>query len=86
MFASNFPVDGLVGSFDTIFIGFKAIVADMAENEQGMLFHDNAVRVSARSRLRGARTVGHRACTLPRQHHQRAERLDRRRRSTMPLP
>jgi len=45
MFASNFPVDRLVGSFDTIFTGFKAIIADMAENEQRMLFHDNAVRV-----------------------------------------
>jgi predicted TIM-barrel fold metal-dependent hydrolase len=45
MFASNFPVDGLVGSFDTIFTGFKAIVADMPEHEQRMLFHDNAVRV-----------------------------------------
>jgi predicted TIM-barrel fold metal-dependent hydrolase len=45
MFASNFPVDGLVGSFDTIFTGFKAIVADMPEHEQRMLFHDNAMRV-----------------------------------------
>ena len=27
MFASNFPVDGLTGSFDTIFSGFKTIVA-----------------------------------------------------------
>ena len=45
MFASTFPVDRLVGSFDTIFTGFKAIVADLAENEQRMLFHDNAVRV-----------------------------------------
>ena len=28
MFASNFPVDGLVASFDTIYGGFKAIVRD----------------------------------------------------------
>ena len=30
MFASNFPVDGLTGSFDTIFSGFKAIVGGFA--------------------------------------------------------
>jgi predicted TIM-barrel fold metal-dependent hydrolase len=45
MFASNFPVDGLVGSFDTIFSGFKAIVADLPEAQQRALFHDNAVRI-----------------------------------------
>lgn len=45
LFASNFPVDGLVGSFDTIFSGFKAIVADLTAEQQRMLFHDNAVRV-----------------------------------------
>jgi predicted TIM-barrel fold metal-dependent hydrolase len=45
MFASNFPVDGLVGSFDTIFSAFKAIVADLPEAQQRALFHDNAVRV-----------------------------------------
>ena len=36
MFASNFPVDGLVGDFDTIFSGFLAIaspiVLDVSEN------------------------------------------------------
>jgi predicted TIM-barrel fold metal-dependent hydrolase len=45
MFASNFPVDGLVGSFDTIFSGFKAIVAELPEAQQRALFHDNAVRI-----------------------------------------
>ncbi len=45
MFASNFPVDGLVGGFDTIFSGFKAIVADLPEAQQRALFHDNAVRI-----------------------------------------
>ncbi|MGE3147472.1 MAG: amidohydrolase [Pseudorhodoplanes sp.] len=44
MFASNFPVDGLTGSFDTIFSGFTSIVADLPEAQQQMLFHDNAVR------------------------------------------
>lgn len=45
LFASNFPVDGLVDSLDTIFSGFKAIVADLPEAQQRMLFHDNAVRI-----------------------------------------
>jgi predicted TIM-barrel fold metal-dependent hydrolase len=44
MFASNFPVDGLVADFDTIFDGFKAIVADFGAADQAALFHDNALR------------------------------------------
>jgi predicted TIM-barrel fold metal-dependent hydrolase len=44
MFASNFPVDSLVAAFDTIFDGFKTIVADLSAAEQAALFHDNAVR------------------------------------------
>jgi predicted TIM-barrel fold metal-dependent hydrolase len=45
MFASNFPVDSLVADFDTIFDGFKAIVADFGAADQAALFHDNAVRL-----------------------------------------
>ena len=45
MFASNFPVDGLCGSFDTIYRGFKAAVADLDADERRKLFHDNAVRI-----------------------------------------
>jgi predicted TIM-barrel fold metal-dependent hydrolase len=45
MFASNFPVDSLVGSFDAIFNGFKAIVADLPSAVQRQLFHDNAMRI-----------------------------------------
>jgi predicted TIM-barrel fold metal-dependent hydrolase len=45
MFASNFPVDRLVADFDTIFGGFKTIVADLSAAEQAALFHDNAVRI-----------------------------------------
>lgn len=45
LFASNFPVDSLVASFDTIFAGFKTIVADRPAAEQRALFHDNAVRL-----------------------------------------
>ena len=47
MFASNFPVDGLCASFDTIFSGFRAIVSDFSATEQRALFHDNAVRIYA---------------------------------------
>jgi predicted TIM-barrel fold metal-dependent hydrolase len=45
MFASNFPVDSLVGSFDAIFSGFKAIVAELPVAAQRKLFHDNAMRI-----------------------------------------
>jgi len=44
MFASNFPVDGLAASFDTIYRGFKTIVRDFPLADQRCLFHDNAVR------------------------------------------
>ena len=42
MFGSNFPVDGLCGSFDRIYAGFKAITAHMPESDQRRLFSDNA--------------------------------------------
>jgi predicted TIM-barrel fold metal-dependent hydrolase len=45
MFASNFPVDGLVGSYDAIMGGFKEIVADFPLADRRALCHDNAVRV-----------------------------------------
>ena len=44
-FASNFPVDSLVGSFDAIFTGFKTAVADLPEADQRKLFHDTAIRL-----------------------------------------
>jgi predicted TIM-barrel fold metal-dependent hydrolase len=44
MFASNFPVDGLVASFDTIYGGFKGIVQDFSLADRRRVFHDNAVR------------------------------------------
>jgi predicted TIM-barrel fold metal-dependent hydrolase len=47
MFASNFPVDSLCATFDTIFSGFRAIVSDLSDAEQRALFHDNAVRIYA---------------------------------------
>jgi predicted TIM-barrel fold metal-dependent hydrolase len=45
MFASNFPVDGLCGSFNDIYTGFKSIVADLPLADQERLFYSNAQRV-----------------------------------------
>ncbi len=47
MFASNFPVDSLCGSFADIFGGFEAIVADFPEAEKDALFRANARRIYA---------------------------------------
>ena len=44
MFASNFPVDRLRASYDTIYTAFKTIVADFAPADQAKLFADNAMR------------------------------------------
>lgn len=45
MFASNFPVDGLRASFDSIFSAFDQITRDFSAAERRALFHDNAVRI-----------------------------------------
>lgn len=45
MFGSNFPVDGLCASFQDIFDGFAACVADFSAQEQAQLFVENARRV-----------------------------------------
>lgn len=45
MFASNFPVDSLCASFDTIFNGFKQIASEYSPQEQRAMFHDNAKRI-----------------------------------------
>ena len=45
MFASNFPVDSLCGSFQAIFRGFAEIVADLSDDEQDALFRRNALRI-----------------------------------------
>lgn len=45
LFASNYPVDSLTGSFREIFTGFFAAVADMSPAAHRALFHDNAVRI-----------------------------------------
>ena len=45
MFASNFPVDSLCGSFDDIYSGFKQIVRDLPVADQQQLFYSNARRI-----------------------------------------
>ena len=42
MFASNFPVDGLRGTFESIYAEFERFTRDL---DQRALFHDNAVRI-----------------------------------------
>jgi predicted TIM-barrel fold metal-dependent hydrolase len=44
LFASNFPVDSVCATFDTIFDGFKAITAGLPEQDRRKLFRDNAMR------------------------------------------
>jgi predicted TIM-barrel fold metal-dependent hydrolase len=45
MFASNYPVDSLVASYETILTGFMAAIADYRLAEQRSLLHDNAERI-----------------------------------------
>jgi predicted TIM-barrel fold metal-dependent hydrolase len=45
MFASNYPVDRIVGTFATIYDGFRAAVAERPEAERRKLFHDTAERI-----------------------------------------
>lgn len=45
MFASNFPVDSLVGSFETIFAGFDEITANFSQAERKAMFCENARRI-----------------------------------------
>lgn len=45
MFASNFPVDHLVGSFATIFDGFLTATENFHDGDRRKMFHDNAVAI-----------------------------------------
>jgi predicted TIM-barrel fold metal-dependent hydrolase len=49
MFAMNLPVDGLTGSFETTYAGFKAATADLAAGDRLKLFPDTAIRVYRRA-------------------------------------
>lgn len=45
MFASNFPVDSLVASYETILSGFVSAIADRPDVERRKMLHDNALRI-----------------------------------------
>jgi predicted TIM-barrel fold metal-dependent hydrolase len=45
MFASNFPVDSLVGGYATILDGFRAAISHRPPTERRALLHENAVRI-----------------------------------------
>jgi predicted TIM-barrel fold metal-dependent hydrolase len=45
MFASNFPVDRLRGSFDAIYSEFDRCTQNLSDPERRGLFYDNAVRL-----------------------------------------
>jgi predicted TIM-barrel fold metal-dependent hydrolase len=45
MFASNFPVDGLHGTFEELFSTYAALTADLDEESRDLLFAANAERV-----------------------------------------
>ena len=45
MFASNFPVDGLVGDFETIYSGFAEATMSLGRRTPAKLFAGNARRI-----------------------------------------
>jgi len=45
MFASNFPVDGIHGTFDDLFSTYGQLTADLGDEARGKLFAANAERV-----------------------------------------
>ena len=45
MFGSNFPVDGLVATFDAIVMGTRAAAAPLGPDDQSKLFFGNACRI-----------------------------------------
>ncbi|MGQ0830408.1 MAG: amidohydrolase family protein [Microthrixaceae bacterium] len=45
MFASNFPVDGMHGTFDELYTTFAAITADLDDESRAKLFAANAERI-----------------------------------------
>ncbi len=45
MFASNYPVDRLFGTFSKIWRAFDETTRDFTPDERSNLFHDNAVRI-----------------------------------------
>ena len=44
MFASNFPVDSVYGTFDELYATFSAVTADLDSDSREKLFARNAER------------------------------------------
>ena len=44
MFASNYPVDGLKGSWDYLYTVYKAAVQDFSQADREALFAGNAMK------------------------------------------
>lgn len=44
MFGSNFPIDGLHGTFDELFHAYREIVSGFSQNAQAAMFYGNAER------------------------------------------
>ena len=45
MFASNFPVDKLMSSYDRLWNSYREITASYSSSEQHHLFYENAIRI-----------------------------------------
>jgi predicted TIM-barrel fold metal-dependent hydrolase len=45
MFGSNFPLDGLYGSYDALVGAMEQLTSTLGPDERRAFFHDNAVRV-----------------------------------------
>lgn len=45
MFASNFPVDGMHGTFDELYSAYDAVTTDFGDDERDKLFAANAERI-----------------------------------------
>ena len=45
LFASNFPVDGMHGSFDELYTAYAEVTAGLDDDAQNRLFASNAERV-----------------------------------------
>ena len=45
MFASNFPVDAMAGTFDELYTGFAAVTSGLDDASRDLLFAGTAERV-----------------------------------------
>jgi predicted TIM-barrel fold metal-dependent hydrolase len=58
LFASNFPVDSLVATYDEVVASFLAGVANLTPAEQRSIAHENAIRIYRLHRLEAAGSRG----------------------------